>query len=276
MTKHKRFENAHAYFACPNCGQELGLVENSLCCPNRHTFDIAKQGYVNLAPHAKPSANYHKSSFEHRQAFLENGYYDHILQAVAGIMQEEGWESVLDIGCGEGFYSRKIAEQSSADLLAFDLSKESILLAAKSDKTKSVKWFVGDLTKLPIQNHSIDGILDIFSPAHYQEFSRVLKADGTLVKVVPGPNHLKELRYLAKDQLRNETYDNNEIVDHFKSFDANGREVLVSSTMPINLQDAQTLADMTPLFFQVNQSKLDLSQLEEITIEGLILVGKQR
>lgn len=276
MTKHKRFENAHTYFACPNCGQELGLVENSLRCPNRHTFDIAKQGYVNLAPHAKPSSNYHKSSFEHRQAFLENGYYDHILQAVADILQEEGWKSVLDIGCGEGFYSRKIAEQTTADLLAFDLSKESILLAAKSDKTKSVKWFVGDLTKLPIQDQSIDGIIDIFSPAHYQEFSRVLKAGGTLVKVVPGPNHLKELRHLAKEQLRKETYDNHDIVDHFKSFDADAQEFLVSSTMPINLQDAQTLADMTPLFFQVDQSKLDLSSLTEITIEGLILVGKQR
>ncbi len=69
MTKHQRFANSDQFFACPHCGQALGLDLNSLRCPNRHTFDIAKQGYVNLAPQVKQSANYHKSSFENRQAF---------------------------------------------------------------------------------------------------------------------------------------------------------------------------------------------------------------
>lgn len=274
MTKHQRFATSDQFFACPHCGQALGFDQSSLRCPNRHTFDIAKQGYVNLAPQAKQSTNYHKSSFENRQAFLEAGYYDHLYEALEGKIAELGLQSVLDIGCGEGFYSRKLAEKMDLDILAFDISKDSILLAARADSTKSVKWFVGDLTKLPIQDKTIDGILDIFSPANYQEFARVLKKGGALLKLVPGPNHLKELRHLAKDQLRKEAYDNREIVDHFKGFVGQVEEVLVSRTLPIGRDQAQVLADMTPLFFQVDQSQLDLDQLSQVTIEGLLLVGK--
>ncbi|HEL2006447.1 TPA: methyltransferase domain-containing protein [Streptococcus suis] len=273
MTKHQRFANSDQFFACPHCGQALGLDQSSLRCPNHHTFDIAKQGYVNLAPQVKQSANYHKSSFENRQAFLEAGYYDHLYAALEEKIAELGLRSVLDIGCGEGFYSRKLAEKMDLDILAFDISKDSILLAAKSDRTKSVKWFVGDLTKLPIQDKTIDGILDIFSPANYQEFARVLKAGGALLKLVPGPNHLKELRHLAKGQLRKDSYDNQDIVDHFKSYVGQVEQVLVSRTLPIGIEQARILADMTPLFFQVDQSKLDLSQLTEITVEAVLLVG---
>ncbi|MFX4012661.1 rRNA (guanine-N1)-methyltransferase, partial [Streptococcus suis] len=83
-----------------------------------HTFDIAKQGYVNLAPQVKQSANYPKSSFENRQAFLEAGYYDHLDAALEGKIAELGLRSVLEIGCGEGFYSRKLAEKMDLDILA--------------------------------------------------------------------------------------------------------------------------------------------------------------
>lgn len=273
MTKHPQFQKSDQYFACPNCGLALALDGNSLRCANRHTFDLAKQGYVNLAPQVKQSSNYDKASFDHRQAFLEAGYYDHLYQAVEDKVRDLGLQSVLDIGCGEGFYSRKLVQALNLDILAFDISKESVLLAARSDQTKSVQWFVGDLTQLPLQDGVVDGILDLFSPAHYQEFSRVLKPDGVILKLVPGPNHLKELRYLAKDQLRKEAYDNQRIVDHFKANVGEVEEVLVSRTQPITVADAQTLAAMTPLLFQVDQSQLDLSQLTTITIEAVLLVG---
>ncbi len=273
MTKHQRFANSDQFFACPHCGQALSLDLNSLRCPNRHTFDIAKQGYVNLAPQVKQSANYHKSSFENRQAFLEAGYYDHLYEALEEKIAELGLRSVLDIGCGEGFYSRKLAEKMDLDILAFDISKDSILLAARTDRTKSVKWFVGDLTKLPIQDKTIDGILDIFSPANYQEFARVLKAGGAILKLVPGPNHLKELRHLAKDQLRKESYDNQDIVDHFKSYMGQVEQEVVSRTLPIGIEQARILADMTPLFSKWTSPSWIWSQLTEITVEGLLLIG---
>ncbi|MFX4004066.1 rRNA (guanine-N1)-methyltransferase, partial [Streptococcus suis] len=78
----------------------------------------------------------------------------------------------------------------------------------------------------------------------------------------------KELRHLAKDQLRKESYDNQDLVDHFKSYMGQVEQEVVSRTLPSGIEQARILADMTPLFFQVDQSKLALSQLTEITVEG--------
>ena len=120
--------------------------------------------------------------------------------------------TVLDIGCGEGYYSRKLQEAySEATFYAFDLSKESVQLAAKSDASWKVNWFVGDLAHLPIQSKSMEVILDIFSPANYAEFERVLKDEGIIIKVVPTSSHLKEIRQLAQDQLTKQSYSNKEI-----------------------------------------------------------------
>lgn len=276
MKKHQQFANAGDYFACPHCKEVLTLEGASLRCPNRHTFDLARQGYVNLLGASKISINYDKDSFAQRQAFLEAGYYDHIYEALEERLVANKLTSLLDIGCGEGFYSRCLARQNHWELLAFDLSKDSILMAARADATKSVKWFVGDLTKLPLQDGVIDGVLDIFSPAHYQEFDRVLKDDGLIFKFVPGRNHLKELRQLAKDQLRQADYDNQTILARFKDLVAVEEEVLVSKTQPISPEDAKILADMTPLLFQVDKDSLDLTGLTEITIEAQLLVGRKK
>lgn len=276
--KNHRFEGAAHYFRCPHCQEPLHLQERSLLCVNRHCFDLAKQGYVNLAPQAKPSKNYHKTSFENRQRFLEKGYYGGINQAVyeAILSSTTGEQSaILDVGCGEGYYSRRLAKEGFTKLLAFDLSKDSILLAARSEPTHLVQWFVGDLTALPIGNESMDIILDVFSPAHYQEFSRVLKAGGRVLKVVPGPNHLKELRHLARGILRKQDYDNQAVTELFQSSYQLVEQRLVGQTYPISPEDVVVLADMTPLFFHVDVSQLDLTQVREITIEGLLLIGEK-
>ncbi|MFZ2570058.1 MAG: rRNA (guanine-N1)-methyltransferase, partial [Streptococcus suis] len=72
---------------------------------------------------------------------------------------------------------------------------------------------------------------------------------------------------------RKESYDNRDIVEHFKAHVGQVEEVFVSRTLPISVDHAQVLADMTPLLFQVDQSRLDLKQFTEITIEGVLLVG---
>ena len=94
--------------------------------------------------------------------------------------------TVLDIGCGEGFYSRKLQESHpDKTFYAFDISKDSVQIAAKSEPDWAVNWFVGDLARLPIKDASMDILLDIFSPANYGEFRRVLSKDGILIKVIP-------------------------------------------------------------------------------------------
>lgn len=273
--KLQRFASATA-FACPICQENLTLVESSLKCCNRHSFDLAKFGYVNLAPQIKQSANYDKENFQNRQQILEAGFYQAILDAVSDLLaNSETSTTILDIGCGEGFYSRKLQENHpEKTFYAFDISKDSVQIAAKSEPNWAVNWFVGDLARLPIKDASMHILLDIFSPANYGEFRRVLSKDGILIKVIPTENHLKEIRQRVQDQLTNKDYSNQEIKNHFQEHFTILSSQTASLTKTITTVQLQALLSMTPLLFHVDQSKIDWSQLTEITIEAEILVGE--
>ncbi|CTJ83963.1 TPA: methyltransferase domain-containing protein [Streptococcus pneumoniae] len=273
--KLQRFASATA-FACPICQENLTLLETNFKCCNRHSFDLAKFGYVNLAPQIKQSANYDKENFQNRQQILEAGFYQAILDAVSDLLaSSKTTTTILDIGCGEGFYSRKLQEShSEKTFYAFDISKDSVQIAAKSEPNWTVNWFVGDLARLPIKDASMDILLDIFSPANYGEFRRVLSKDGILIKVIPTENHLKEIRQRVQDQLTNKEYSNQDIKEHFQEHFTILSSQTASLTKTITAEQLQALLSMTPLLFHVDQSKIDWSQLTEITIEAEILVGK--
>ena len=273
--KLQRFASATA-FACPICQENLTLVESSLKCNNRHSFDLAKFGYVNLAPQIKQSANYDKENFQNRQQILESGFYQAILEVVSDLLSNsKNAKTILDIGCGEGFYSRKLQERHpDKTFYAFDISKDSVQIAAKSEPNWAVNWFVGDLARLPIKDASMDILLDIFSPANYGEFRRVLSKDGILIKVIPTKNHLKEIRQKVQDQLTNKDYSNQDIKNHFQEHFTILSSQTASLTKTITADQLQALLSMTPLLFHIDQSKIDWSQLTEITIEAEILVGQ--
>ena len=273
--KLQRFASATA-FACPICQENLTLVEGSLKCTNRHSFDLAKFGYVNLAAQIKQSANYDKENFQNRQQILEAGFYQAILEGISDLLATNpSTKTVLDIGCGEGFYSRKLQEShSDKTFYAFDISKDSVQIAAKSETNWAVNWFVGDLARLPIKDASMDILLDIFSPANYGEFQRVLSQNGILIKVIPTENHLKEIRQTVQDQLTKKDYSNQDIKEHFQEYFSIQSSQTASLTKSITAEQRQALLSMTPLLFHVDQSKIDWNQLAEITIEAEILVGK--
>ena len=275
--KLQRFASAST-FACPICQENLTLVESSLKCDHRHSFDLAKFGYVNLAPQIKQSANYDKENFQNRQQILEAGFYQAILEGISDILATNpSAKTILDIGCGEGFYSRKLQEvHPEKTFYAFDISKDSVQIAAKSEPNWAVNWFVGDLARLPIKDASMDILLDIFSPANYGEFRRVLSKDGILIKVIPTENHLKEIRQMVQDQLTKKDYSNQDIKEHFQEHFSIQSSQIASLTKPISAEQRQALLAMTPLLFHVDHTKIDWSQLTEITIEAEILVGKVR
>lgn len=273
--KLQRFASATA-FSCPLCQENLTLVETSLKCDNRHSFDLAKFGYVNLVPQIKQSANYDKENFQNRQQILEAGFYQAILDALSTMLSSlETSKTILDIGCGEGFYSRRLQESHpDKTFYAFDISKDSVQIAAKSEPDWAVNWFVGDLARLPIKDTSMDILLDIFSPANYGEFRRVLSKDGILIKAIPTENHLKEIRQMVQNQLTKKDYSNQDIKEHFQEHFSIQSSQIASLTKSITAEQRQALISMTPLLFHVDQSKIDWSQLTEITIEAEILVGK--
>lgn len=273
--KLQRFQTASA-FACPICQEALDLVQQSLACPNRHSFDLAKFGYVNLAPQVKASKDYDKENFQNRKLVLENGFYDHILTSLSECLSPlDHPANILDIGCGEGYYSRSLQERyPDHSFYAFDLSKESIQLAAKSDQEWKVKWFVGDLAHLPLLDQSMDLLLDIFSPANYQEFKRVLAPDGRLIKVIPTATHLQEIRQKVKDHLDQVDYSNEQIIQHFSDHFTIENTIHCQERFELTPALREALLSMTPLLFHVDPAQIDWTDLTQVTISATILIGR--
>lgn len=270
------FTHADQYLACPVCQLPLQLQERSLVCENGHCYDIAKQGYVNLAPAARASQYYQRESFAARGQILRAGFYNHIREAVVKAVREIQPRTVLDAGCGEGFYARALSShvEQIKQVLACDLAKESVLMAAREDSEHQVLWFVANLAQLPVLSDSVDCIIDVFSPVNYQEFARVLGPDGVLVKVIPGANHDIQLRETAADQLRHTQYSNDDVVESVEEHAEITSRQLVSATLPISQEEVRVFAQMTPLLFNADLDAIDYSKITEITIEAEVIIAR--
>lgn len=272
MANFSVFKNQESLFACPICQASMHLDQSSLVCQNRHTFNIAKQGFVNFLRQNKGDKHYDMASFENRSQILAAGYYDPILEVISERLRDlPGHSHVLDVACGEGYYSRQLASAFDKDFMAFDLSKDSILLSARQNPQKNVAWFVGDLAKLPLREHSIDLILDIFSPANYQEFGRLLTDQGLIFKVIPHEDHLKEFRQLLREV---HDYSNQDVLEHFQESCELLECVTIARTWSMPSEHVQTFAEMTPLFFHVDKNGLNLSSVTQLTVAGELLIGR--
>lgn len=256
---------------CPLCAKPLFIKGSSYVCRGNHCYDISVKGYVNFVLKRKTQKGYEAQSFEERQRFLQAGFYDHILDALLDTLKEQGAKRVVDAGCGEGYFARRIAQELGAEVYALDLSKDSILLAAA--ESKKVCWMVADLAKMPLHSGMADAVINVFAPANYKEFARVLRPGGLLVKVIPGPEHLRELRKAARDQLRAEEYSNQRVANYFaRHFQLTSRRT-VTKTFPIAGRDLESLLSMTPLLFAADKALIDRSGITEITIQAEILLG---
>ena len=208
-------ENMKETFICPYCHGLLEVVEEkSLKCNKNHTFDIAKQGYVNVLSNAVKTS-YDKDLFTSRYEVIRNiGFYSELqaeLKKVIDQYVKKESITMLDIGCGEGSHLNKMKELlpgKSIKGIGIDISKEGILLAAKN--YDELHWFVGDLANIPVNNQSVDVILDILSPSNYKEFLRILAKDGIVIKVVPASEYLKEIREAIYEDSSRHRYEQDE------------------------------------------------------------------
>lgn len=192
---------------CPVCGGRLAREKTVWRCESRHSFDVARSGYVNLLP---PSASGKRHGDDKRMvaartAFLSRGYYDHLIGAVAGsCAQLTGPDAcVLDAGCGEGTYTRAIYDALAAkggcpQLLGADISAEAVRRAAR--QVPEGIFCAASTAHLPLAAESLDLIVNIFSPLMAEEFLRVLKPGGYLLRVVPMERHLFELKAAVYDR----------------------------------------------------------------------------
>ncbi len=250
---------------CPVCGAAFSKLQNSLRCPNGHTFDPSAKGYVHFAPNAQPS-RYDAALFEARRRILNAGFYDTVIDAIR-LRMPDPRGVVLDAGCGDGTFTKALQGETTVGL---DLSKDAIRLAARGGGP--ILWTVGDLTRLPIADGAVDTVLNLFSPAHYAEFSRVLKPNGRLLKLVPGEEYLQEIRALMGDRLKNASYSNEAVVNRLSERFSVLDRVRVTNTFRLSEAEASDFLAMTPLTFGVDPAALDASQLTEITVDTELMV----
>ena len=251
---------------CPRCGSAFHLTEQSLVCEQNHCYDLSKRGYVNLAPaHDQNAEKYGAELFDSRRTVFENGFYTPVMDAVASLLPE-GPFSLLDAGCGEGYYARAIAQQFPlAQVLGLDLSRDAITAAARVPGRAN--WMVADLKHLPVANESIDVLLDVLTPADYNEFRRVLKPDGVLIKVIPGADYLREVRSAVAPWLRSgDEYDNTRVMEHLRAHADVLSETELHCTTALTPEQSHAFLRMTPMTFSVPAEALDTLSLSEITI----------
>lgn len=194
-------------FMCPVCGKKLDKYGKSYVCENRHSFDIARSGYVNLllSKHiGKAIHGDNKLMLRARKSFLEAGYYSPLCEKAAEIVKgyAKNGSIILDAGCGEGYYTTAIndylhRQNIAAGLYGVDISKDAVEMAAK--RKSGITFAAASVFHLPVVTKSCDILLTMFAPYCGEEYRRVLKDGGIMVMAIPSENHLWELKSAIYD-----------------------------------------------------------------------------
>lgn len=188
---------------CPICGAPLAKGEKALVCPSRHSFDIARQGYVNLLPvqqkHSQDPGDTREQVLS-RRAFLDTGTYAPILEALIDAAREYGASGeLLDVGCGEGYYCAGLSQALGLPLTGVDISKEAVRAAAA--RYKGPNWLCATAAHLPVGDESVGLLTSLFALTLPEEFLRVLSPGGLYIQVVAAEDHLLGLKRIIYDRL---------------------------------------------------------------------------
>lgn len=239
---------------CPVCSSALERIGNSYRCQSSHSFDISKEGYVNLLLSSKSGdkTGDNKDMAKNRRKVLNAGYYELLADGLVEKIKScctNG--NLLDICCGEGYYSAFVAERlPQMNVYGFDLSKEMIRLAAK--RKSNAQFFVANMKKIPFADESFDVVLHLFAPFNSSEFARVLKKDGILISVVSGERHLFGLKEILYDN----PYINDEAPPDAPDFVLSEKIKLNGRINIESAEDISALLKMTPYYYHTPSSGL--------------------
>lgn len=189
-------------YQCPLCLRPLVAHARQWSC-GQHVFDRAKEGYVNLLPVQFKRSKMPGDSADMmraRRLFLEAGHYaplrENILHCLASVLSSQPSAAVLDIGCGEGYYTGALAQHlrttHAVQVYGLDISKAAIQRAAK--RYDAVAFCVASSLRLPFEDAALDAIVKIYAPCNDEELRRVVKLGGWVLTVSPGPRHLYQLK----------------------------------------------------------------------------------
>ncbi len=262
---------------CPLCQRPLIKQQRRWYCDNNHSFDIAKQGYTNLLPVQNKKSRSPGDDAEmvaSRQRFLDKELYSNVAVALSKLASDYVKEyrlqhaSIIDAGCGEGYYTEKIfralTEQAiSSDIVGVDISKYAVLAAARQHK--AIAWFVAKSQAIPVDHHCADILISLFAPIASEEFQRCLKSNGLLIIASTGKQHLIELRKIIYPQVKDEAFNpQTALSDTFTASDS------IRIYHPIELADNKTIQDllaMTPHYWRASpERKQLLAEIEQLSV----------
>lgn len=260
------------HLTCPVCFDPLVIGPSVASCAKSHTFDRAREGYLNLLlANQKGSSDPgdDRESVTARREFLATGHYDFLAAGLSKsvVRQDKEPKVVIDSGCGEGFYLNHIAHHILAsDTYGLDISRFAMRLASRS--YGNCTWAVANIARrLPISSGCCDVLLSVMAPRNASEFERILRPDGLLLVVIPGDGHLRELA----DKLMAEPSDQSEKADALiqsltPTFTLQNTEPL-SARFTADQQTIQRLVTMTPLRWKSQKRALSgLASLESLDI----------
>lgn len=257
-------------YLCPLCQQPLHLSVKQYQCANRHSFDVAREGYVNLLPvqhknSKDPGDN--KEMMQARRAFLQAGWYAPLAQAVSDTIAKLAPDTLLDLGCGEGYYTAQL-KRALPDTLIFgvDISKAAVKFAAKANS--DIQFSVASAYQLPFADNSFAAIMRIYAPSKPEELQRLLKPQGYLITVSPGPQHLLEIKQAVYDevQLHSDAIAEIPMLTHLT------RQRLQFTLRFEKADDVSALIQMVPLAwkFSAEQKQQFAATLPDISVDFLL------
>ena len=246
---------------CPVCKKILTKREGSYCCENRHSFDIAREGYLNLNLKNSKNTGDNPDMIRARKKFLERGYYDFLKKEVDGLLDED--DSLVDLACGEGYYTRDFR---CRDKIGVDLSKSGLKIASKSDK--STLYLLNSIYHNPLPDRCADKVVTIFAPIAEEEIVRILKDEGRFILVRPDVRHLYELKQVIYDRPYL-----NEAEDVQVKGMAREKQIAVEDRRTINNEDLKNLFMMTPYVNTTSAAdKEKLDAVEELAVSFCFLI----
>ena len=236
---------------CPVCGAELNRLDNRYVCPRGHSFDIARQGYVNLLAvqqkHSRNPGDTREQVLSLRE-FLEAGFYAPIAQTLIDTAKSLVIPGpVLDVGCGEGYYSARLAQALGAPLTGLDISKEAVRCAA--GKYKGAQWLCATASHIPVADGSAALLTSLFALTAPEEFHRVLEQDGYFFQVLAAQDHLLGLKRIIYDQL---TFKEKDTQPEFPGFER-VQSVPIRFSFTVEGKQVQNLLSMTPHVFRISK-----------------------
>ncbi|HJG90674.1 MAG TPA: methyltransferase domain-containing protein [Brachybacterium massiliense] len=262
---------------CPHCGDPLALTERTLRCPHRHSFDLARSGYLPLLAGTSPTSGDDDAMARARDSFLATGAYAPLREAITQTAPA-GVRRILDIGGGTGYYlAGLLDERVDAHGLGVDTSVRALRFAARAhERAAAASWDV--FARFPLADGSADLVLDVFAPRNPEEFARVLAPGGHLLVVRPAPDHLAQLRTAVPGMVGLDPRKEERLAQALDPLFSTVRTTEVRFGLALDALTARDLVAMTPSARHVDEQALRtlLTGDSEVTVSVLVSLHRRR